>query len=930
MAISWSSWHNVGSNGMRIGIEASTSSVSHSSSSCTITWKVYTQNRYQYSDNNQTIQWSGNLSGTTTYDNNQGAQSITLRATRTTTHNYTSTQYGSSPGSHTVTVRVGYSYNGSHPSETLTVAIPARPYAAPGNPSNVTADRTTASNNDIYVSWDRPGSHARPVTYQTVQRRYVEGITDDWVSIFNWGTDYYSNGTSSFTYTGAASNAAIQFRVQLYNSAGESSWVYSNVQYTNAAAPSNLNPVRQSNDDIRLTWTVNRRYANGTTQIERSANGGAWTVVASGIQENSPTWTDTSPAAQNRYRARDYTTAPGINLYTAYTYSPTVYTTPPAPTGATATATTSGDSVTVRWKNTVPHDWFTVFVERQIGNGSWTTITGALWNTSTYVDNSPGIGKNRYRVRANTDGMWSSYAYTAYVDTNTPPLAPALRNPSNGASVDFDTPFTFEWVHNPGPDGADQTQFRLRYTTDGSTWSTVGPYTQTEAAWSPLVYPAFHGNGFTYTWQVSTKGIHPDWSPWSSSFVVTSTADSSAAPPGGTTAVELRMLTPEGDWGPMLPHWKDLEFSQGESISFSYPSTGANFDLLTGDRPYVVVLVAGQEPQDMRFKVVADSGASTSGDTMEHRFGGTATVKLFDKMLVAPAYGSTSNSPFTYTDKTAGHIVRELINNYMSRAVGGPNTPFDPADPLNTGYHATPHWLQWPNNSWTDTVDSNGQAWGYTIDHTVEGGTTIAQVLEQLSQLGHAEITMEGKLLRVLTPESNTRDLTDSVVLHAGKDLLTATYDRSKENLVTGVLVLGADNACKWVTAPQSVVDAYGYTESTLSVNAVTQATMEAAGRAWLGVRQIPRYSYSYSAVSVNKFDPHKQRMLAAPIPFVDYRRGDKVLVSDALGVTAQRIMLLSGSASDSAEAIEVAVTVNDFFDDREVEFDKRLKRLGG
>ena len=112
---------------MRVGMSTvSWSAVTSTSTTVTATVEIYTENQFSYSDG-QTLTYSGSISGTTNYTNDEAGGLDTLRATKTYTYTYPSGSYGTSPGNATFTATVSGAYNGVTPSHSITSAIPARP-----------------------------------------------------------------------------------------------------------------------------------------------------------------------------------------------------------------------------------------------------------------------------------------------------------------------------------------------------------------------------------------------------------------------------------------------------------------------------------------------------------------------------------------------------------------------------------------------------------------------------------------------------------------------------------------------------------------------------------------------------------------------------------------------------------------------------------
>ena len=321
MTIEWGAWEYSGGNGMRVGIEYSVTSPSNTSSSCTFTFDIYTANQYNYNDSGQKLSYAGNISGSTTYNNTQGSGTQTQRATKT--YVYTYSTWGSSPGKATATANLSGTYNGVTPSQTISHTIPTRPYDNPDPPTNVNSTRQ--SDAGATVTWTNHSTAGKPYDDFTIQMRSYTGST--WSG---WSTIATSTNGALNTYVknGLSANTEYQFQVQASNSAGGSGYATSDYCYMTPGAPSNA-VAAISGANVVLTW-VNGSYVSSTMShnIERSVNGGSWTVMTT-VPQGTLTWTDTAPGVgSNQYRVRTSTNQGP--LYSAYTNSNLVTTvTPP-------------------------------------------------------------------------------------------------------------------------------------------------------------------------------------------------------------------------------------------------------------------------------------------------------------------------------------------------------------------------------------------------------------------------------------------------------------------------------------------------------------------------------------------------------------------------------------------------------------------------
>lgn len=385
--------------------------------------------------------------------------------------------------------------------------------------------------------------------------------------------------------------------------------------------------------------------------------------------------------------------------------------------------------------------------------------------------------------------------------------------------------------------------------------------------------------------------------------------------------VELRTIDSAGNWGEVLPDWSEMLFNQdlttSSGLTFNYPRRGRNAGYLTHGQQFAIIL-DDFEPINARFTYFEDSGSNTPGDGGSVQYGLKSNIARADKLMLAPAVGSTvaDENMFAWVNKSAGNILLTALNNAMSRAAA-----------FGSVGSIVP-WLTYPvPGPLSNTLDSSGFAWPATYDVTFQPGrTSVTSVIEWLRDAGFAECYMDGKVLKVLHPSRNGSDLTvgaDPVVIQTGKDLTEATVQSSSLELTNALLVMGENNSCAWVSDAASVA-AYGYREGTLDVgNASQQSTLLAAGNAALAIAKNPRYAYTYQ-MGAQYLDSSVNKR-----PFVDYRVGDKVLIFDGPSPRVERIRMLSASWPNSSTPT-VQVSVNDRFAEEAEEFDRRLKRLGG
>lgn len=197
------------------------------------------------------------------------------------------------------------------------------------------------------------------------------------------------------------------------------------VPVTTPGTPSNVVATRIADNNIRITWTLNRPSSGSISSnaIQVQIDDGSWRTLSSSLSASSTSYSYAASSVNHRYRFRVSSTSnAGTSGYGTSGY---VYTTPAAPSlvfgvqydnlkGVTA------DTSNVNWCDHV--EW-----QRSTNNSSWTTISG---QNETSISDDISTDRPYYRCRAVTPsglaGSWSSggrvsKAVRAWVNTDTPP-----------------------------------------------------------------------------------------------------------------------------------------------------------------------------------------------------------------------------------------------------------------------------------------------------------------------------------------------------------------------------------------------------------------------------------------------------------------------------------------------------------------------------
>jgi microcystin-dependent protein len=400
MAIDWGAWEGGSPNRLRIGIDVSWEAITHGETAATATIKIYLDAEGNWSDT-QTINFTGSISGSITFSNNQNNNNV-LRETKSYTYNYPSNSYGGTGISRTFGANLTGAFNGATPSNSVSSTVPGRPYGPPLSPTNVNTTRVSESS--AKTTWTNRDTAGEPWASVHVQRD--DGANDVW----NTWVGSLSGGATSFTDSGLSSNYAYRYRVKSRNGEGDSAVVEGDLIYTTPAVPASVVRTGLNGANQVITWDNNvSTYMDHRILVERSVNGGAWTQIAE-TARNSTTYTDTYGAThaaeriKYRVRARTNGGAQGT-LYSAYsaeTTETTGVTTPPdAPTNLSPAGNTvinPNFTKVFTWQHhstdTSPQSGYQI-QWRVVGAGSWTVRAKVLSATpsatlaaATFPDNS--------------------------------------------------------------------------------------------------------------------------------------------------------------------------------------------------------------------------------------------------------------------------------------------------------------------------------------------------------------------------------------------------------------------------------------------------------------------------------------------------------------------------------------------------------------
>lgn len=374
-----------------------------------------------------------------------------------------------------------------------TITIQARAYELPKAPLNPGVVRN--SDTSITLAWSpnyTGSSDAYPWTGVNVYRRADEGSYTR-IGQVSWDKTGYTDTTT-------AAGHRYQYMVRSYNQTGESGNAVCGTVYTTPTAPESASVIRVSDTSQTVSWVrgVNADNCWTGVSVERQTDGGDLVSVYNG-DTGGTSWSDTSTTAGHAYAYRVKGKNPS-GTSSAVTAG-TVYTTPSAPSGVTASsksATTATIDATSKPKYVDSYE-----IQRKT-TGDWESVSTV---TSLPATVATAAGSNTFRIRAKKGDLTSEWAVSNSITTKAKPLAPTITGLSSRYLVGATA--TFGWNPNH-PDGSAQTQAQVEVTAPSGTVSTA---TVSGATTSHRIAHLVAG---TYKLRVRTHGLYDGWGEWSS------------------------------------------------------------------------------------------------------------------------------------------------------------------------------------------------------------------------------------------------------------------------------------------------------------------------------------------------------------------------------------------------------------------------------
>lgn len=435
MTIQWGAYSVVSGTGLRMGIQIeSISTPVNGSTTCTITFTIYSNpggagaSGSNYNGDACTVSQSasaGSLSPSSfssvvdgSADGSSGPTVEQHGGTQTVTYTYS--DYGAS---HSTNITVGITglFNGSTPTQTVTVTIPARPWA---NPAATTASAASrVSDTQASVTWTNTDTASAAYANIKLYRKDDAG---------GFALRATLGVVTSYSDTGIVANHKYRFRPNVLGANGvEVTGAESNDIWTTPGAPTALVATKLGNGNIRLDWTNNVNYSEYTTRIEESQNGGAFSEISS-VSGGVATWDHVAPSTSvtHTYRLRSRSTTGSLNsAYTANSNTIILLATanPPTalvPSGVGRDAT---GAIVFTWQHNpadgTPQSKYQL--QYKIDAGSYTTVGPTTSSVSSYTLPAATLTNGHtitwHVATAGENGTLSAYSADASFTTSAKP-----------------------------------------------------------------------------------------------------------------------------------------------------------------------------------------------------------------------------------------------------------------------------------------------------------------------------------------------------------------------------------------------------------------------------------------------------------------------------------------------------------------------------
>lgn len=265
---------------------------------------------------------------------------------------------------------------------------------------------------------------------------------------------------------------------------------------------------------------------------------------------------------------------------------------------------------------------------------------------------------------------------------------------------------------------------------------------------------------------------------------------------------------------------------------------------------------------------------------------------IMDEAVVLPPGGvGTTPTDYTFTAPTPGKVVADLFAAAQGRGL-----------------------LQGVTLSGSATVDASGVAWPVTIPTVAyRTGTTLLDVVKGLASAGVLEWRMNTRVLELHRP-AGALDRTPGVTLRPRRDVLAAPLQRSRRSVATAVVIEGASSSTARRT---QTLTGRRAREEYVSETTAPSGSLDAVGDLYLAAHAVADLQMTHDLTDGDD----------TPVPFVDYRAGDRLqTVAAGSGVTTRRVAQIA--LSMTADETKATLELGSILKSSEEQFAQALQRL--
>ena len=379
----------------------------------------------------------------------------------------------------------------------------------------------------------------------------------------------------------------------------------------------------------------------------------------------------------------------------------------------------------------------------------------------------------------------------------------------------------------------------------------------------------------------------------------------------------LRTVATDGTLEQFLPDFSTIDmtpvYCDSGTLQFTYPENGVNYNLLKEDIE-IAVTMNGVEITQLRSlieSIEGDNATDQEKGTLWKFTARTAVGKLDDAIVYPSNWSSASGGVLkkpkavSYSSKNMGFIFNDLLTKAKAR-----------------GALARYTW------DFDGSSDSEGNAWTYLVDLTIDIGQSYLDLLKQMAQNGWLEFRVEGRVIRVW--DYNKMGVDRSVgptPLHfrKGRDLSDSPRKINTKGLKSYTLVGGGDNTVFQEIHDTGASTTYGRRESYFSAGSTKYrdiwgitSTLALAGGSYLAGVSDPQTELSHGL----HFETEDQ-----PRPKTNFDIGDWALTDVGNGV--ERFRILQWVMSVAADrSVSGSVVMNWLFNTQLSQVNSALNKL--